>query len=100
MTIGRHLRPSLLQLYLDHNETTITLTNAMTMTKTHTQADKSCCNVIYDQPNVEAGQLVNHLRSALLQLNLDLLGRLAILAHTLVLRSDLAVWTQILNLKD
>ena len=72
----------------------------MTMTKTHTETNKLCYNSIYDEHNVEAGQLVNHLRSALLQLNLDLLGRLAILAHTLVLRSDLAVWTQILNLKD
>ena len=72
----------------------------MTMTKTHTQTDKFCYNVIYHQPNVEAGQLVDNLRSALLQLDLDLPGRLAILAHTLVLRSDLAVWTQILNLKD
>ena len=72
----------------------------MKMTKTHTQTDKSCYNVIYHQPNLEAGQLVNHLRSPLLQLDLDLLGRLALLAHTLVLRSDLAVWTQILNLKD
>ena len=43
-------------------------------------------NVIYNEPNVEAGQLVNHLRLALLQLDLDLLRRLAILAHTLVLR--------------
>ena len=43
-------------------------------------------NVIYNEPNVEAGQHVNHLRSPLLQLDLDLLGRLAILAHTLVLR--------------
>ena len=58
----------------------------MTMIKTHIQTGKFCYNVIYHQPNLEAGQLVDHLRSPLLQLDLDLLRRLAILAHTLVLR--------------
>ena len=58
----------------------------MSMTKTHTQTKKLCYNSIYDEHNGEAGQLVHHLCSALLQLDLDLLGRLAILAHTLVLR--------------
>ena len=71
LTTKRHLRPPLLELYLDHDETTMTLTSSVIMAKTHTQTDKSCYNVTYDQPNVEAGQLVNHLRSLLLQLDLD-----------------------------
>ena len=65
--------------------------------KTHKQTDKLCYNVTFHKPNLEAGQLVDHLRLALLQLDLDLLGRLAILAHTLVLRWNLPVWTQILK---